>query len=161
MMYGSWDTRHDKHSFFVILSHFLPFDPPNNLKNQNFEKMKKILKILSFYICIPQMMIIWCLVPEIWSTTGKFFYYFGLFFALFPLNNSENQNFEKIKKVTIDIIILQMCTINENDMIYGSWDVEPDRLNFFSFWTIFCPFTPLTTQKIKNLKKMKKTFGIS
>ena len=28
-------------SFFVILCHFLLFDPPNNPKNQNFEKMKK------------------------------------------------------------------------------------------------------------------------
>ena len=27
--------------FFVILGHFLPFDPPSNLKNQSFEKMKK------------------------------------------------------------------------------------------------------------------------
>ena len=27
--------------FFVILDHFLPFDPLNNPKNQNFEKMKK------------------------------------------------------------------------------------------------------------------------
>ena len=26
---------------FVILVHFLAFDPPNNLKNQSFEKMKK------------------------------------------------------------------------------------------------------------------------
>ena len=27
--------------FFVILDHFLPFYPPNNPKNQNFEKLKK------------------------------------------------------------------------------------------------------------------------
>ena len=26
--------------FFAILGHFLPFDPPNNPKNHNFEKMK-------------------------------------------------------------------------------------------------------------------------
>ena len=26
---------------FVILDHFLSFYPPNDLKNQNFEKMKK------------------------------------------------------------------------------------------------------------------------
>ena len=26
---------------FFIKGHFLPFDPPNNLKNQNFEKMIK------------------------------------------------------------------------------------------------------------------------
>ena len=29
--------------FFVILGHFFPYDPPNNPKNQNFEKMKKML----------------------------------------------------------------------------------------------------------------------
>ena len=27
--------------FFVILGHFLPFEPANNLKNQSFEEMKK------------------------------------------------------------------------------------------------------------------------
>ena len=48
--------------FFVILGHFLPSDTPNNLKNQSFEKMKKM--------------------PE-------------------------------------DIIILEMCTINKNHMMYG------------------------------------------
>ena len=34
--------EHDT-EFFVILDHFLPFypPPPNNPKNQNFEKMKK------------------------------------------------------------------------------------------------------------------------
>ena len=26
--------------FFDILDHFLPFDPPNNMKNQNFENDK-------------------------------------------------------------------------------------------------------------------------
>ena len=33
-----------RQNFFVILGHFLPFIPPptpNNLKNQNFEKMKE------------------------------------------------------------------------------------------------------------------------
>ena len=39
-MYVSWDIRHS--SFFVILGHFLCFDPPNNPKNKNFENMKKI-----------------------------------------------------------------------------------------------------------------------
>ena len=41
MMCGSWDKKARQTEFFVILGHFLPFDPPNNLKNQNFEKMKK------------------------------------------------------------------------------------------------------------------------
>ena len=48
------------------------------------KKWKKHLKILSFYTCIPQMMIKWCMVPEIWSTTDKIFCHFELFFALLP-----------------------------------------------------------------------------
>ena len=41
-------------------------------------------------------------------------------------------------------------------MIYGSWDMKHNRLNFLSFWTIFCPFTSLKTWKIKILKKWKQ-----
>ena len=34
--YGVWQTE-----FFVILGHFLPYHTTNNLKTQNFEKIKK------------------------------------------------------------------------------------------------------------------------
>ena len=54
MMYGSGDMEGDRHNFFVILDHFVPFYPPPMVpENQDFEKMKKILKILSFYKCVP------------------------------------------------------------------------------------------------------------
>ena len=49
-----------------------------------------------------------------------------------------------------------MCTINDNHITYGSRDMERNRQNFLSFWTIFCPFTSLTTEEIKILNKMKK-----
>ena len=52
--YDVWFLRY-KAEFFVILGHFLPFDPPNSPKNQNFEKnekSKKHLEILPFYICV-------------------------------------------------------------------------------------------------------------
>ena len=80
-----------------------------------------------------------------------------------------------------------MCTINDNHMMYGSWDMECDRHNFLSFGPffalyLFCPFTvpeiwwvtdvivifqfglffalfSLTAQKIKILKKWKKRPG--
>ena len=32
------------------------------------------------------------------------------------------------KKTPGDIIILQLCTKNLNDMIYSSWDIECERL---------------------------------
>ena len=76
------------------------------------------------------------MVPEKGSTTERFFSNFGPFFALLPPpplplpNNPENQNFEKTKKTPGDII-LHKCTINDNDMMYGSWDMEHDRQNVF------------------------------
>ena len=86
----------------------------------------------------------------------EFFVILDHFFSFYPSNNLKNQNFEKTKKTPGDIIILHMCTINDDHMIYGSWDMERDRQNFLSFWSVFFfTFTPLTTQKIKILKKWK------
>ena len=74
------------------------------------------------------MKIIWCMIREIFSWT---------IFCPFtpsplpPPNNPENQNFEKMKKTPGDIIILHKCTINDNHMIYGSWDMKSTRQNFF------------------------------
>ena len=38
-------------------------------KHQNFKKMKKTLEISPFYTCVPNIMIRWCTVPEIWCPT--------------------------------------------------------------------------------------------
>ena len=81
------------------------------------------------------------------------FCHFGPVFAYIPPppKNLKNQNFEKLKKTLRDIIILPMCTINNNQMMYGSWDIECDRQTFLSFWAIFCHFFgPFW----KNLKKI-------
>ena len=104
------------------------------------------------------MKIVWCMVLKIWSIADRIFSHLGPFYALLPPNNLENQNFEKMKKkkTTGDIIILQKCTINDNHMMYDSWDMKRDRQIFLSFWAIFCPSTPVTTQKIKILKKWKQ-----
>ena len=66
------------------------------------------------------MTIIWCMVPEIPSMTDIIFCHSGPVFALLPPNNPQNQNFENMKKIPTDIIILHMCTINDNHMMYGS-----------------------------------------
>ena len=68
----------------------------------------------------------------------------------------ENLNFEKMKKTPEDIIILQMYTINGSHMMYVSWNMESNRQNFSSFWTIFYTFTPLTHPKNQNFEKIKK-----
>ena len=43
--------------------------------------------------------------------------------------------------------------------MYGSSDMECNRQNVLSFWTISCSFTLLTTQKNQNFEKMKKLPG--
>ena len=105
------------------------------------------------------MAITWCFTPEIWSLIDKIFCHFGPFFALTPLATPKINILKKWKKTSGDIIMLHSYTINDNHMLYGSWDMEHDRQNSLLFWTFFCPFTPLTTWKIKLLKKWKKAPG--
>ena len=87
---------------------------------------------------------------------AEFFVTLGHFMHFDPPNNPKNLNFEKMKKAPGDVIILHMCTINENHMTYGFWDMDCDRQNIFSFWVIL---PQLTTRKIKILNKIKKTRG--
>ena len=132
MIYSSWDIQQNIIKL-VILGHFLPFYLHKNLRNQNFKKWKILLEI-SFYICAPKFTIIWCMVPEIWSETGRIFFSFAAIFCPFsPLPYPG------------DIIILQICTINNNHVMYGSWGMQCNRHDYLSFWTIFCPFTSLWT----------------
>ena len=97
------------------------------------------------------------MVPEISSATYNFLCHFRLVFALLPPNNPEIKILKKWKTLG-DIIFLHMSTMNQNHMMYDSWDMECNRQNFFSFWTIFCPSIPppLTTKRTKILKKWKK-----
>ena len=58
-------------------------------------------------------------VPETWSETNIIFCHFGPFFPLLPPNKPKNKNLEKMKK-SGDSILLHMCTINQDHMVYGS-----------------------------------------
>ena len=81
---------------------------------------------------------VWFLRYGAWQT--KFFVILDDFLHFYPPYNPKYQNFEKMKTPPGDIILLHMCTINDNHMVYGSWLMERDQHNFLSFWTIFCPF---------------------
>ena len=145
-------------SFFVMMGHFLPFDRPNNWKNQSFEKIKKTLEILWFTTNDDHMMY------SSWDIKrDRQFFLILDYFLPFHLpaarpNNPKNQNFENIKKSPGDII-LHMSAINKNQKSNDVWFLRyrAQQTDFVSFWTNFYPFTPpLTTQGIKILKKWKK-----
>ena len=104
------------------------------------------------------MTVIWCIVPEIWSTT-YFFVILGHFLPFYPITTQKIKILENWRKSARDIIILHKCTKNHDPMLY--WDIECDRCNFyFSFRAIICPTTCpplfLITQKIKIKKKKKE-----
>ena len=190
LRYEAWQTE-----FFVILDHFLPFYSPNNLKNQNFEKLKKPsgdviilhrhiknynhMMYDSWYMECDRMSChfgpFFCpftplttqkikslkkwkkkkqswryyhftCVYHNWQSYDVWFLRYGVkrtkifvildhFLHFYTPNNPKNWNFEKIKIKPRDIIILHMCTINGNHMMYGSWDMKHDRQD-----KIFCPF---------------------
>ena len=124
MMLDSWD-RECSRQFFVILDCFCPL---TTQKIKILKKLNRCLEILSFYTCVPKMTIIWCMIPEIWSVTNIIFCHFGPIFCCFnPLITWQIKILKKWKKISGDIIILPMYTINDNHMMYGSWDMKHDR----------------------------------
>ena len=145
-----------------IFRHFGPFFvllplPLMILNIKLWKKWKKCLEILSFYTYI-------CTINEDHIIYGswnircdrqKFLTFWAIFYPFSPLTTWKIKILT-LKKTPGDIIILHICTINYNHMMYSSWDKEHDRHNFLPFWTVFCPFTPLWTQKIKIFKKMEK-----
>ena len=82
--------------------------------------------------------------------SNNFFVILDCFLPFYPPNNPKNQNFEKLKKIPGDIIILHKCTKNHNHMLYCSLDMARNKHNYFSFWAIFLPFYSPNSPKNKN-----------
>ena len=96
-------------------------------------------------------------MPE--PATGKILCHFGLFFALLPPLQPRKSKFwkhEEKKKMHRYITIFLMCAINENHMMYGSWNMEHNRQNFFVILDHLLPFYPLNNPENQNYKKWKK-----
>ena len=135
MRYGAWQWY-----FFVILNYFCPFTSLKTWKIKILEKWKKmpVSKIILHMCAINENYDVWFLRYGAWQT--KCFLILDHFLPFFPPNNPENQNFEKMKKTPGDIILSCKCTINDNHLMYDSWDMKRDRQTFLSFCAIFALF---------------------
>ena len=146
---------HLRISFWHLL---MNFEKPK--KSEFWKNEKKLLDI--FYTWVPKTTIIWGTYPEI--RNEMIFFHFRPFFTLYPSPplpyNPENQNFEKMKKASGDVIILNLCNKKHNHMMYAYSDMECDDIIFCYFRLFFCSFTPLLTPKIKIWKKCKKHLEI-
>ena len=150
MIYSPWDIEQNILKL-VILGHLLPFHSHKNPKIKVLKNKKISWKYHPFtHVYQKSQSYVWFLRFRV--RQADFFVILGHFLPCQPLDNPENQNF-KTEKTSGDIIILHICTINGNHMMYGSWDIKRNEQNSLSFWTIFCPCTPLQTQKIRILEK--------
>ena len=141
-----WSMMDRRQNFFVILDHFLHF---NNLKSQNFEKLKKTFgEIIILHKCSKNYYHMQYCSLDMAHNGFNCYFSFGAIFCPFTFLTAQKI---KILKTWKKWSCYNKCTKNHEHMLYWSWDMVHDRCNYFSFWAIFCPFTPLTAQKIKIL----------
>ena len=153
MIYGSWNIRSNRQKFLIFWAIFCPFSPLTIWKIKILTLKKTPGDIIILHICTlhdNHMMY------GSWDKEHNdiIFCHSGPFFALLPPMDQENQNFFKNGKSTWRYC--PFTSINDSHMMYGSSDMNSNRQNFLTFWTIFCPFT----QKLKILKKWKKYLEI-
>ena len=142
MIYCSWGMECDEQNLLSFWTLFCTLTSTvTTWKIKHLKKMKKTLgDIIILHMCTINDN-----HPEIWSTTDTIFFSFWTIFCPFtPLTTRKIKKMKKIEKTQVDIIILHMCFINDNHIMYGSWDMEHNGYNVLSFWTILCPFALLT-----------------
>ena len=120
-----------------------------------------LLKILSFYTCVPKTSIIWGTVPKIQSETQNFLSFWAIFTLLHY--QSRKSKFWKNKKsiwrcchflyTCIPKITITWCMLPE------IWSVRD--IIFCHFGPFFCPLTPLPPNNLENqnFEKLKKKLG--
>ena len=94
MIYSSWDIEQNILRL-VISGYYLPFYPPKNPKNQNFEKWKYLLEISSFYTCVPKITIFDVQFLRFGVRQTEFFFILGHFLSFNTPTDPKNQNFKK------------------------------------------------------------------
>ena len=62
---ASWDMEFDRHNVFSFWAIFCPFTPLLTPKIKIWNKCIKNLEIIFYYTSIPQIKILWSMVPEI------------------------------------------------------------------------------------------------
>ena len=145
--------------FLVIFGHFLPlFSPlPNNPENQNFEKMKKASgDVIILNLCNKKHNHMMYAYSDMECDIHNFLSFQADFCSFAPLLATKIKALKKCKKISDDIILLHMCTINPDHMMYGSWDMKCNRQNFFAILGNFLPFYTPNSPKNENFKTKKR-----
>ena len=126
MTYGSWDTECNGQNFLSLLTIVCPFTlPPLTTQKLKFWKNEK--NTLRYYHFTG--------VYHKWQSHAVWFPRFGdrqnflsfwtVFCPFTPLTTWKIKFCKKLKTTPGDIIILHICTTNDNDMMYGFYTCVP------------------------------------
>ena len=86
---------------------------------------------------------------------------FWAIFYPFIFLQSRKSKFWKNEKSSRRYYHLHNCTINDNHMLYGSWDINCNRQIFFVIFGHFLPFYPPNSPKNEISQNWKKLLEIS
>ena len=100
------------------------------------------------------MTIIWCMVPEIWSTANRIVCHFGPFFAFLPPPPPPLAT-QKIKILKNE---KNAWRYNFTKLYQKSWSYATLLLRY-DMWLLFFALLPLSNPKNKWKKKWKKMLG--
>ena len=137
-------AKHTAIGDFRSILNFYPCKTPSKIK---ILKTEKICWIHHHFTHVCQKL--QYMMYGSWDTEcnrQNFFVILDSFLPFYPSNNTKNQNFEKMKKSPGHIIILHKCNINDNHIMYHSWDTKCDRNNFCHFGPFFA-ILPLNNLK--------------
>ena len=84
-----------------------------------------------------------------------FLSFWAIFWPFAPLTTRKITILKKMKKVPGDIIILHLCTTNDDHMMYGSWKYGAQQTEFFLILDHFLPFHPPNNQEHQNSEKTR------
>ena len=141
---GIWsDTDRMFLSFWSI---FFPFTPLTTDKIKILKKWKKHLEMSSFYTCVPKIMIIWCILPKIWSARDKFFVILGHFLVFHTTIDPRKLKFGKNIKNFWRFYLSQLSQQFSLQTILRKtkWKKIPKKIQNSLFWG---PFWPKYKQK--------------
>ena len=149
----------DRHNFLSFLAIICSFISRKAWKIKILKKRRKHLEMSSLYTCVPKnhnhmMDVSWNMECD----RHIFLSCWAIFCPFSSLLTPKIKIWKKLEKNPGDIILLHMSNINEDHMMYASWDTRHGRQSFLSFWAMFCPLTLLTTCKINIMKNEKNTW---
>ena len=113
MRHGSWDTEWDWQNFLsfwtVSCPFILPSPPPTTQKIKILKKWKKHLEMSSFSTCVPKIIIIWYMLPEIMECHRQnILSLWAIFCPFTPLLTPNIKIWKKLYKL-LDILPFYTC----------------------------------------------------